>query len=314
MSTKTYTYQDIIRLNERRKKEQNLSSNPDKIKTIYNLDIEKGQVITNLHVVDSIEHFLYEFLKKGFIIKNPEELSDYNFDNLRLYTNPEEFKKDLIGAINNAALFGIDFIFNSFILNLSNDDEIEITDYTDKSITVLIVPDFVTSIGNDVFMFTKLEAVKLPNGLKKIGNRAFYGCSELRKINFPKNLEHIGTESFCLTKLTEIKIPEKMTVIDYNSFAYTPLEKVIFPKGLKEIRSNAFYATSLRKLHIPSVEIIGRCAFGKCKLKGILRLPKNLKKCYVNSFPDDIVTIYIPKGVDYVGDRDFYNFRNIVEY
>ena len=311
---RNYSYQDILRINNRRKKKLNLSLNLDKIKTIYNSDIEKGQVIINLYEVDSIEHFLYEFLKKGFIIKNPEELSDYNFDNLRLYTNPDEFKRDLTNATNNTALFGMELIFNSFILRRA-DDGWEITGYTYKEVTFLVIPDFVTSIGDSAFANLKeLGSVILPKGLKSIGEKAFYACCKLHSIRLPKSLKHIGKGSFAWCGLTEIIIPDGITVIDFQSFANTPIEKVILPKGLKEIGDGAFYATSLMELHIPSVEIIDTWAFYECKLKGILRFPENLKKCYASSFPKNATAIYIPKGVDYVKDIEFGKLPNIVEY
>ena len=334
---RNYSYQDILRINNRRKKELNLSLNLDKIKTIHNLDIEKGQVISNLYEVDSIEHFLYEFLKKGFIIKNPEELSDYNFDNLRLYTNPDEFKRDLTNATNNTAFFGMELIFNSFILRRA-DDGWEITGYTYKEVTFLVIPDFVTSIGDSAFAnlkelgsvilpkglksigerafyaCCKLHSIRLPNGLKSIGDTAFCGCYQLCSIRLPKSLKHIGKGSFAWCGLTEIIIPDGITVIDFQSFANTPIEKVILPKGLKEIGDGAFYATSLMELHIPSVEIIDKWAFYECKLKGILRFPENLKKCYASSFPKNATAIYIPKGVDYVKDIEFGKLPNIVEY
>ena len=80
------------------------------IKGIYHVDIEKGQIVVRPNQnytleVYSIEEFLYEFLEKDFIIVNPERLSIYNFDNLRLYTNPDEFEKDLNPDIKRISLY-----------------------------------------------------------------------------------------------------------------------------------------------------------------------------------------------------------------
>ena len=266
---KNYTYQDIIRINQKRKKNLNQcpSHNSEKIKTIMYLDLEKGQVSVKTYrhrtqEIYSIEEFLYKFLTEGFVIGNPAPLLYYCFDNLRLYTNPEEFKKDLTDAANNAALFGMELIFNSFILKPTDDgcDGWEIIGYTDREVASLIIPDFVTSIGDNAFnSFEELRTVRFPNGLQNIGKMAFYGCAKLHEINLPKTL--------------------------------------------KIIRQRAFEHVKIEKLCMPSVEIIKPFAFCNCNLKGTLRLPENLKKYYVSAFGiNDIETFYTPKGAVFVQD------------
>ena len=306
---KNYGYQDILRINNRRKKNLNMRSGTG-IKGIYHVDIEKGQIVVRPNQnytleVYSIEEFLYEFLEKDFIIVNPERLSIYNFDNLRLYTNPDEFEKDLIAFANNAALFGMDFIFNSFIL-IHTFDGWKVTGYTDEYTSEVIIPDFVTSIGKQAFAhFKSLETVRLPKGLKEIEEEAFYGCNKLQEIKFPQSLECIGKSAFAwCCGLTEICIPEKITVIEEETFRYTTLRKIKLPKNLKTIKRHSFSLTDVEYLNIPSVETIEACAFSDCNLKGTLRLPKNLKSFHLSSFVGtNIDAISIPKGADYVNDR-----------
>ena len=322
---KNYTYQDIIRINNRRKKSPTMS-----IKTIEYLDFESGQIICKAKYkpqdIDSIEHFLFDFIKNTFIIENPEVLFGYNFDNLRLYTNPEEFEKDLTYALDNAILFGMNLTFNSFILKLT-DDGWEVTGCLNKAATVLIIPEFITSIGERAFReFHKLKIVRLPNRLKAIKNMAFYYCDMLKGINlpknleyigdkafhsceeldifdFPKSLEHIGKEAFKYSKLTEIILPEKITVIEDGTFAFAALQRVTLPKNLKIIKCDAFEHCSIKELNIQSVEIIYNSAFFDCDLVGCIKLPKNLKKFYTTTFAkNSIETIYIPEGAELYRD------------
>ena len=175
----------------------------------------------------------------------------------------------MIDAANNAALFGMELLFNSFILK-PTDDGWEITGYTDSEVASLIIPDFVTSIGNNAFdTFDKLRTVRFPNGLQNIGGRAFYECA--------------------------------------NS------HEIYLPKTLKIIRQSAFAHTKINKLCISSAEIIEPFAFCKCNLKGTLRLPENLKKCYVSAFYlNNIEKFYIPKGAEFVQDVNM--TPNVIRY
>ena len=52
-----------------------------------------------------------------------------------------------------------------------------------------------------------LEGVVLPDGLKRIGNGAFYMCRSLKSINLPKSLEFIGGSAFSCTSVQEVTAP-----------------------------------------------------------------------------------------------------------
>ena len=305
---KNYTYQDILRINNRRKKGINIKEKPEKVKRISGINIPDGQIIIDcpngLEEIDSIEHFLYKFLKDDFIIDIPWAVETYNFDNLRLYTNPKEFEKEMRVAANNALLFGMDFTFNSFIL-VPTDDGWEVIGHTNSYQDVLIIPDFVTYIRAGAFKkFYNLKVLRLPNGLEKIGDYAFFGCKKLTEIKLPNSLDYIGNYAFCDSGLTEVTIPEKIKVIEGGVFNVAQnLEKVILPKSLEAISDWAFARTPLRQLVMPSVESIGHLAFYDSKLEGYLRLPKQLKKCYDTSFAGTAIDILsIPKGAKYEKD------------
>lgn len=56
---------------------------------------------------------------------------------------------------------------------------------TGNSIESIIIPDNITSIGNNSFQdCDKLIKVIIPNSVVKIGNGVFYNCSSLNKIIF----------------------------------------------------------------------------------------------------------------------------------
>ncbi len=54
---------------------------------------------------------------------------------------------------------------------------------------------------------SSVESVILPEGLRRIGRRAFCKCRTLKHVTFPESLESIGDEAFYLSGLEELYLP-----------------------------------------------------------------------------------------------------------
>ena len=68
--------------------------------------------------------------------------------------------------------------------------------YDCYSLTSIILPNMVKSIGSEAFMYcTSLREVTLPDSVTYIGLNAFYECS-LESINIPRNVKEIGYHAF----------------------------------------------------------------------------------------------------------------------
>ncbi len=61
-------------------------------------------------------------------------------------------------------------------------------------VTDLVIPDTVTELKYCSFMGCSMQSVRLPNGLKSIGNLAFYNCTSLESIIIPKTVTTIGND------------------------------------------------------------------------------------------------------------------------
>ena len=108
----------------------------------------------------------------------------------------------------------------------------------------------------------------IPEGVSIIGERAFYGCSNLATITLPKGVTTIENHAFynCGT-LTAIILPESLTSIGEYAFEYCAnLTTIALPEGLKSIGKDAFhYCKGLTSFTIPkSVSSIGNWAFLSC--------------------------------------------------
>ena len=138
-----------------------------------------------------------------------------------------------------------------------------------SSLTSIIIPDGVTSIGSFAFYrCTSLTSVTIGNGVTTIGMWAFAYCTSLTSITIPDNVTSIGGGAFdgC-TSLTSIIIPDGVTSI--GSFAFygcTSLTSITIPDSVTSIGNYAFDGcTSLTSITIPSsVTSIGYQAFYNC--------------------------------------------------
>ena len=67
----------------------------------------------------------------------------------------------------------------------------------DTEITNLIIPNSVTSIGEEAFYgCSGLTSVTIPNSVTSIGEEAFYGCSGLTSVTIPNSVTSIGDNAF----------------------------------------------------------------------------------------------------------------------
>ena len=146
-----------------------------------------------------------------------------------------------------------------------------------KNLRTVVIPEGVTSIPDDVFMFCdsitsvsipstvtyigdsafnncgSLLTVDIPEGVKKIVMRTFYGCSALTSVNLPSTLESIDSFAFnrC-SSLQEIDIPEGTTTLSGAVFANcTSLKTVYIPSTLTKLNGNVFSGcTSLNSIYV----------------------------------------------------------------
>ena len=100
-------------------------------------------------------------------------------------------------------------------------------------------------VQNEIGVFqycTKLKTVKLPESLRKIGQRAFLHCEALVKVDIPEAVEIIGEFSFaCCKSLSSITLPERLEEIKEYAFERCDrLTNVVLPSNLRSIGSYAF--------------------------------------------------------------------------
>ena len=185
-------------------------------------------------------------------------------------------------------------------------------------------PYHVTEVADNAFWFIDggaymngLKQIILPEGIKRIGVRAFYINFHLTEFYFPSTLEEIGKSAFqyASRSLKTVDLSNtKITSLPDHAFAENPIfasfprvTTIKLPQTLQEIGNCVFQEALVKTLEIPyNVHSISTIAFYKMKkLEEIefknpvpatitLSSPSDNINSLLNSENDNLHTIYVP--------------------
>ncbi len=123
------------------------------------------------------------------------------------------------------------------------------------------------------FAGEKCDDVKfliIGTGIKELEYAAFYYSKKLEVIRFSEGLEKIGDMAFqgC-TSLKEVKLPKGLKLVDINAFDSCDLERVTFSETVSRIRKGAFTNNpNLKEVEVPYLCKVDSGAFDKgCVIK-----------------------------------------------
>lgn len=151
-----------------------------------------------------------------------------------------------------------------------------LTKYTGKSVRKVTIPEGVTSIGANAFMFAEVQYVYLPSTCTSIEDYAF-AFSEIAEIFFPDGLETIGSAAFYYCR---------------------SLRNVLLPPNIKAIYVSTFSDCSnlsFIELNVGLITI-GAYAFSKCRSLTTIEIPNTVKSISDTSFYDSNIYLIGEKG------------------
>lgn len=130
------------------------------------------------------------------------------------------------------------------------------------------IPSDIVGIYDDVFAYSDITSVTIPEGVKYINYGAFQQCTSLKNIMLPNSLVRINASAFkeCTSLsalslgeglktvdrevfkgcvgLKKVALPSKLETLEYEAFAdCSNLENVTFPNTLTTADESAFYET-----------------------------------------------------------------------
>ena len=151
----------------------------------------------------------------------------------------------------------------------------------------------------------------LEEGVKSIGDYAFYGCTNLVGIDLPESLTSIGSYAFLSCPgITSVTVPAGVKTVQSGAFSEcSALKEVTLEAGVTAIRDSAFKdCPGLEKLTLPgSLTAIGSEAFSGCASLADIVLPDGLTSIdrYAFGGCENLTAVAIPGGVKNVSDGAF---------
>lgn len=125
-------------------------------------------------------------------------------------------------------------------------------------LTSIKLPDTVTVIEDYAFSGTSIREAAIPENVVKIGDGAFYGCSNLEWIYISKNVEKIEGNIVCACPmLTKIDV-------DSRNDSYASVNGILYNKGMTELLAVPAGKDLDGFQLLDSVEHVGDCAFTGC--------------------------------------------------
>ena len=160
-----------------------------------------------------------------------------------------------------------------------------------------------------------LVKVILPKKLKKIPKVMFYGCTSLKEITLPTEIQEIGYMAFRDSGLESIVIPDSIEEIKYMTFrGCTQLQTVVIGSRVKTVNAGAFYkCKALKTITLPNaVKIIEAEAFYQSGLESIA-IPDSVETISGSAFADckELKTVSIGKGIKLIRDAAFENCSSL---
>lgn len=188
-----------------------------------------------------------------------------------------------------------------------------------------------------------LEEIVIPEGVKIIGNGAFWYCKNLKKVTLPNSIEEIGANAFqnC-PMLTEITLPDNLKKLDSTAFMWGNLkgneegdatyignksnphwvfvswknkETVPPVDEMVKVIGPDVYAGNLavEKVEIPNtVEGISGDCFKNCKNLKTVEVPSSVKVVSSNAFHGSTVeTVVLSEGIEVIDSCSFWNVKTL---
>lgn len=204
----------------------------------------------------------------------------------------------------------------------------------DELVTKLIIPDGITSIGNDAFIGGScFESVSIPDSVTYIGYDAFYHCTSLdavyisdisawcnisfdryssNPLNYAQNL-YLNNEL-----VTNLIIPDEVTSIEkYAFWGGSCLESIYMPDSVTYIGDSAFYGcTGITDVVISnSITIINYAVFYGCTGIRNIVIPNGVTSIGISAFAQckGLEEITLPDGVTSIGEYAFANCTELTK-
>lgn len=168
----------------------------------------------------------------------------------------------------------------------------------------------VVEIKDGAFSENSVEEVIITEGFRRIGRKAFCGCTSLRQIILPVSLKALDDYVLCGCKeMKNISLPAMLEQIGSYALASTGLKTVQIPQTVYWIGEGAFSdCKALDRIEInENISRLSLKVFKGCKSLKKVKLQEQLSAIEDYAFADciSLESIYIPNSVTSIGGNTF---------
>lgn len=121
--------------------------------------------------------------------------------------------------------------------------EVDKNAFANSTVTTVTLPATVTAIGKEAFKNSTIATLNVPSvdGVTKIGDGAFFGCSNFATLFVPSSMTSIPDSMFEGTAIADIKFPAHVEAVGKRAFAACQqLAGVEIPTTITAIGDEAF--------------------------------------------------------------------------
>lgn len=168
----------------------------------------------------------------------------------------------------------------------------------------VVIPDGVTSIGEEAFLFCRnLISVTIPDSVTSIGDYAFYGCHGITSVTIPSSVA-IGYRVFGGSYSTETRV----NISDMSHWAANSIARYL--PGTLSLFANG---NEITDLVIPNSVSIAEKAFERCDGLASVTIPDTVREIGDLAFSgcSGLTSVTIPDSVKSIGWGGFYKCSSL---
>lgn len=175
---------------------------------------------------------------------------------------------------------------------------------TTKSV---ILPNTIKYIGQNVFQYSKIESITIPDSVTNIMNNAFFECGQLKHVKMSKNIVSIGDSAFfgCYS-VEQFDLPDTLTTIGDKAFAARSglqiTAQINIPSRIESIGSSAFFMCIgiTGEVILPdTLTSLGDSAFAGCSNIESVDIRSNINEIKSQTFSGcvNLSTVRLPNSI-----------------
>ncbi len=182
--------------------------------------------------------------------------------------------------------------------------------FANSKIVNIDIPDRITEIGEKAFWdCDEIEKIDFGNGIIEIPEYVLFGSGNNLIAKIGSNVETINDHAFDSCDIIIISLPKSLKKIGNMAFYATSLDEIDFPEGLEYIGNSAFRGSGISSLTIPAGIELGEGVFSSCLFLDRVTLKEGVKTLPQATFATcmSLREIQFPASIEYIGPRILLN-------